>query len=125
MQFQSRDLSPRLSEKDATGFVAAFASAAEPVELDFSWRLQLTDPAGEMILEAAVNDREILDHVPFRNVRDLERKLAALKTYYNSARTHRSIDNRRSRRRNRDVDWVRCDGRSSVGVCISFRSRRE
>ena len=36
--------------------------------------------------------RELLDHVPFWNVRDLERKLAAFKTYYNSARTHRSLD---------------------------------
>lgn len=36
--------------------------------------------------------RELLDHVPFWNVRDLERKLAAFKTYYNSTRTHRSLD---------------------------------
>lgn len=47
----------RMSEKDIAGFLAAFASAAEPVELDFLWRPQLTDPADEMMLEAAVNGR--------------------------------------------------------------------
>jgi len=36
--------------------------------------------------------RELLDHVPFWNARDLERKLAAFKVYYNAARTHRSLD---------------------------------
>jgi predicted nucleic acid-binding protein len=36
--------------------LAAFASAAEPVELNFLWRPQLKDPADEM-LEAAVNGR--------------------------------------------------------------------
>jgi predicted nucleic acid-binding protein len=38
------------------GLPAAFASAAEPVELNFLWRPQLKDPADEM-LEAAVNGR--------------------------------------------------------------------
>jgi putative PIN family toxin of toxin-antitoxin system len=42
---------------DVNGFLAAFASAAEPVEIDFMWRPQLTDPADEMLLEAAVNGR--------------------------------------------------------------------
>jgi len=42
---------------DVEGFLAAFASAAEPVELNFLWRPQLRDPADEMILEAAVNGR--------------------------------------------------------------------
>jgi len=36
--------------------------------------------------------RELLDHVPFWNVRDLERKLAAFKAYYNSPRSHRSLN---------------------------------
>jgi len=43
--------------EDINGFLAAFASAAEPVEIDFMWRPQLTDPADEMLLEAAVNGR--------------------------------------------------------------------
>jgi len=38
--------------------------------------------------------RELLDHVPFWNVRDLERKLTAFKIYYNSARQHRSLGGR-------------------------------
>jgi hypothetical protein len=37
--------------------VAAMASAAEPVDVHFMWRPQLTDPADELVLEAAMNDR--------------------------------------------------------------------
>lgn len=44
-----------MSERDVDGFLTAFASAAEPVELNFMWRPQLQDPADELILEAAVN----------------------------------------------------------------------
>jgi len=36
--------------------------------------------------------REFLDHVPFWNARDLERKLADFQTYYNAARSHASLD---------------------------------
>lgn len=72
-------LATRMSEKDVAGFLAAFASAAEPVELDFLWRPQLTDPADEMMLEAAVNGRAkaIITH----NVRDfaVAERLFALK----------------------------------------------
>jgi putative PIN family toxin of toxin-antitoxin system len=39
------------------GFLAAFASAAEAVEISFLWRPQLQDPADELVLEAAVNGR--------------------------------------------------------------------
>src|SRR5262245_55671619 len=35
--------------------------------------------------------REFLDHVPFWNARDLERKLAEFKAYYNAARGHASL----------------------------------
>ena len=35
--------------------------------------------------------REHLDHVPFWNARDLERKLAEFQTYYNAARSHTSL----------------------------------
>ena len=38
-------------------FLAALASASEPVEVRFQWRPQLSDPADEMVLEAAVNGR--------------------------------------------------------------------
>jgi len=36
--------------------------------------------------------REFLDHVLFRNSLDLERKLTALKDYYNDAWVHASLD---------------------------------
>jgi transposase InsO family protein len=36
--------------------------------------------------------REFLDHVPFWNARDLERKLADFQVYYNAARSHASLD---------------------------------
>jgi putative PIN family toxin of toxin-antitoxin system len=49
-------------------FLAAFASAAEPVEIDFMWRPQLTDPADEMLLEAAVNGRA--QYIVTHNVSD-------------------------------------------------------
>jgi len=38
-------------------FIAALASASEPVDLRFQWRPQLQDPGDEMVLEAAVNGR--------------------------------------------------------------------
>lgn len=38
--------------------------------------------------------REFLDHTPFWNARDLQRKLDAFKTYYNNARNHRSLEGR-------------------------------
>jgi putative PIN family toxin of toxin-antitoxin system len=50
-------LATHMSEEDVAGFLAAFASAAEPVDVHFLWRPQLTDPADELVLEAAVNGR--------------------------------------------------------------------
>lgn len=44
-----------MSEADVAGFLAAFASAAEGVEVHFQWRPQLADPADEMVLEAGIN----------------------------------------------------------------------
>jgi predicted nucleic acid-binding protein len=46
-----------MSEADVAGFLAAFASASEGVDVHFQWRPQLGDPADEMVLEAAVNGR--------------------------------------------------------------------
>lgn len=50
-------LATGMNAADVEGFLAAFASAAEPIELNFLWRPQLRDPADEMVLEAAVNGR--------------------------------------------------------------------
>ena len=50
-------LATGMDEKTIAGFMAAFASAAEPVEVHFLWRPQLADPDDEIVLEAAVNGR--------------------------------------------------------------------
>jgi putative PIN family toxin of toxin-antitoxin system len=48
-------LATGMDPADVEEFLAALASAAEAVELNFLWRPQLRDPADEFMLEAAVN----------------------------------------------------------------------
>jgi putative PIN family toxin of toxin-antitoxin system len=61
-------LATGMAKEDVQGFLAALASAAEPVDVHFMWRPQLADPADELVLEAAVNGHSsaIVTH----NVRD-------------------------------------------------------
>ena len=40
-----QQLATGMNAADVEGFLAAFASAAEPIELNFLWRPQLRDPA--------------------------------------------------------------------------------
>jgi len=46
-----------MTKHDVESFLAALASASEPVDVHFLWRPQLADPADELVLEAAVNGR--------------------------------------------------------------------
>ncbi len=57
-----------MTEADVEAALAAFASAAEPIEVHFRWRPQLADPSDELVLEAAVNGSA--DYLVTHNVRD-------------------------------------------------------
>jgi predicted nucleic acid-binding protein len=63
-------LATGMDEKDLAGFMAAFASAAEPVEVHFLWRPRLADPDDEIVLEAAVSGRS--KAIATHNVRHFE-----------------------------------------------------
>jgi len=63
-------LATGMSEEDVDGFLSALASAAEPVEVNFRWRPQLSDPKDELVLEAAVNGEA--DALVTHNVREFE-----------------------------------------------------
>ena len=63
-------LATRMTAADVERALAALASAAEPVEVHFRWRPQLTDPSDELVLEAAVNGAA--DCLVTHNLRDFE-----------------------------------------------------
>lgn len=46
-----------LSNEEVERLMSGFATLAEPVEVHYLWRPQLTDPKDEMVLEAAINGR--------------------------------------------------------------------
>lgn len=70
-------LATGMSDADVEGFLAAFASAAEGVDVSFRWRPQLKDSRDELVLEAAVNGRAraLVTH----NVRDFQSAAPAFK----------------------------------------------
>lgn len=60
-----------LDEAGVDRFLAALASACQPVEISFQWRPQLADADDEMVLEAAVNGHA--DAIITHNVKDFVR----------------------------------------------------
>ena len=63
-------LATGMTVEDVEGFLAALASAAEAVDVNFRWRPQLKDSRDEFVLEAAVNGNA--DALVTHNVRDFQ-----------------------------------------------------
>ena len=63
-------LATGMSERDIESFLAALASACDPVEVPFRWRPQLSDASDDVVLEAAVNG--MADALVTHNVRDFQ-----------------------------------------------------
>ncbi len=61
-------LATGMAHEDATKFLMATSRIIMPIELNFRWRPQLTDPADEMVLEAAINARALA--IVTHNLRD-------------------------------------------------------
>lgn len=57
-----------LDVDEVEGLLRELAAILEPVDVRFTWRPQLSDPADELVLEAAVNGRA--DILATHNVRD-------------------------------------------------------
>ena len=57
-----------LGVDEVEGLLRELAAILEPVDVRFTWRPQLSDPADELVLEAAVNGRA--DILATHNVRD-------------------------------------------------------
>ncbi|HRJ61383.1 MAG TPA: putative toxin-antitoxin system toxin component, PIN family [Azospirillaceae bacterium] len=57
-----------LNVDEVEGLLRELAAILEPVDVRFTWRPQLSDPADELVLEAAVNGRA--DILATHNVRD-------------------------------------------------------
>ncbi len=74
-----------MSEEDVAGFLAAFASCAEPVHVHFLWRPLLADPDVELVLECAVNGRD--EGIVTHNAKDYARAFRELTALWSPSMT--------------------------------------